>query len=131
VLSRFAVAVLGMAILSWNFAANAQFTYSFSDAAQSTIDYTTPSVMPKRACGSLQTGAGARDVTITSATTIAAANGVPQHCRVRGVIGLPIRMQGHGLTAGVIRSGSAVRSLEARPVRGRRLGGLVSRDFSF
>ncbi len=85
-LNRFAVAVLAMAVLSWSFSADAQFTYSFSDAAQSTIDYSTPSVMPKRACAALQTGAGARDVAITSAATVAAANGVPQHCRVRGVI---------------------------------------------
>lgn len=85
-LNRFAVAVLGVAFLSWSAAAEAQFSYSFSDAAHAKVDYTTASVVPKGACAALQTGAGAPDVTITSAATIAAANGVPEHCRVNGII---------------------------------------------
>jgi hypothetical protein len=81
-----AAATLGAAAVLWSAAAYAQFTYSFSGAAQSTVDYTRAAVPPKLACAALAATAGAPDVTIASAVTVSAAQGVPEHCRVSGRI---------------------------------------------
>ena len=83
---RAMVGAIGAVSLLWSAAAQAQFTYSFSGAAQSSVDYTTAAVMPTLACAALKTGAGAPGVTIASAETVPAVGGVPEHCRVIGTI---------------------------------------------
>ncbi len=65
--------------------------YSFLDAATSPIDYRRATVRPQAACRDL---AGTRgELTILAAETVPGVDGVPEHCRVTGVIAPEIRFE--------------------------------------
>ena len=85
--------VLGGALLLMSAgAAQGQDLAAFTDAAGAAVRYTSAPVHALRACGSLRTAAPGGP-TVLSATFIPAANGVPSHCRVDGVIAPEIRFQ--------------------------------------
>src|SRR5207248_10288547 len=73
-------------------AALAQNSYSFIDAERSPVRYGVASAKPVMACGSL-TGLATPDTTILSAVVVPAADGVPEHCRLAGLIAPEIRFE--------------------------------------
>ena len=73
-------------------AALAQNSYSFIDAERSPVRYGVASAKPVMACGSL-TGLATPDTTILSAVVVPAADGVPEHCRIAGLIAPEIRFE--------------------------------------
>ena len=72
--------------------AAAQNGYSFVDAAKSPLNFSQATVKPQMACRELR-GMTDGNVSILSAETMAAADGVPEHCRVSGVIAPEIRFE--------------------------------------
>jgi feruloyl esterase len=72
--------------------AAAQNGFSFTDAARSAAGYSRATVRPQMACRDLL-GLTDTDVAILSADVIAAAEGVPEHCRVNGLLAPEIRFQ--------------------------------------
>jgi feruloyl esterase len=70
----------------------AQNGSSFLDAATSAVQYSVTSARPILACADM-TGLASAETTIVSARTIAAANGVPAHCRISGLIAPEIRFE--------------------------------------
>jgi hypothetical protein len=72
--------------------AAAQNGFSFTDAARSAAGYSRATVRPQMACRDLL-GATDMDVSIVSAEVVAAADGVPEHCRVNGLMAPEIRFQ--------------------------------------
>jgi tannase/feruloyl esterase len=70
----------------------AQNGYSMSDAGRSPVAYAQAPVRPQLACRAL-VELGDASVTIVTADVVAAADGVPAHCRVRGVIAPEIRFE--------------------------------------
>src|SRR5262245_27695876 len=60
--------------------AHAQNGSSFLDAAHSGVRYSLATVQPQMNCASLR-GLSTADTTIIAVETIAAADGVPVHCR--------------------------------------------------
>jgi feruloyl esterase len=85
-------AVAAAAMVALATPTRAQNGFSFGDAGQSAVKYTVATVKPQAACRELANRAGG-DVTILAAEVIAAAEGVPEHCRVSGVIALEIRFE--------------------------------------
>jgi hypothetical protein len=73
-------------------AALAQNTYSFIDAEKSAVHYGVATVRPVMNCESVSSLATA-DTTILSARVVPAADGVPEHCRVTGLIAPEIRFE--------------------------------------
>ncbi|MGF2059468.1 hypothetical protein, partial [Enterococcus innesii] len=63
----------------------AQNGYSFTDAAESMVRYGVSSTQAAMSCASVPSLATA-ETTIISAKLIPAADGVPEHCRVTGLI---------------------------------------------
>ena len=85
--------MLGTALLLMSAAAaRGQDIAAFTDAAGSAVRYTVAPVHALRACASLRTSPPGGP-TILSATPVPAANGVPAHCRVDGMIAPEIRFQ--------------------------------------
>jgi Tannase and feruloyl esterase len=72
--------------------AAAQNGYSFGDVARSVVGYAQATVRPQMACRDLL-GMSDTDVSIISAEVVAAAGGMPEHCRVSGVLAPEIRFQ--------------------------------------
>ena len=72
--------------------AAAQNGFSFSDASRSASAYSRPTVRPQMACRDLL-GMTEPDTSIISAEVVAAADGVPEHCRVNGLMAPEIRFQ--------------------------------------
>ncbi len=72
--------------------ATAQNGFSFIDVAKSQVDYRLATVVPATTCADLRRLSGAA-LTIASTETIAAREGVPEHCRVRGVIAPEIQFE--------------------------------------
>jgi len=70
----------------------AQNGFSFTDAARSASGYSRATVRPQMACRELL-GMTDADVSIVSAEVVAAADGVPEHCRVNGLLAPEIRFQ--------------------------------------
>src|SRR5260370_25196041 len=70
----------------------AQNTYSFTDAAQSAVHYNVASTKASMSCAAVMSLATA-ETTILSARLIPAADGVPEHCRVNGLIAPEIRFE--------------------------------------
>jgi Tannase and feruloyl esterase len=81
------VAVLGIAG-----PAAAQNGFSFTDAARSASGYSRATVRPQMACRDVL-GMTDTDVSFLSAEVVPAADGVPEHCRVNGLIAPEIRFQ--------------------------------------
>src|SRR5262245_20934463 len=73
-------------------AALAQNNYSFIDADKSAVRYTVASTKPVMACAAVM-GLATPETTILSARLVAAADGVPEHCRVSGLIAPEIRFE--------------------------------------
>jgi hypothetical protein len=91
--SRIVIAVVALvAAAGFTAPAAAQNGFSFTDAARSASGYARPTVRPQMACRDLL-GLTDPDVSIISAEMIAAGDGVPEHCRVNGVLAPEIRFQ--------------------------------------
>jgi feruloyl esterase len=91
-MARTAQAVLAALALTTPFGAAAQNTYSFLDADKSAVHYSvadTKAAMPCAAVPRLSWAA----TTILSARDVPAADGVPEHCRVSGLIAPEIRFE--------------------------------------
>jgi hypothetical protein len=73
-------------------AALAQNGYSFTDAASSAVHYSAAPAKPAMACAAV-TGLATAETTIVSARVVPAAEGVPEHCRVTGLIQPEIRFE--------------------------------------
>src|SRR5262249_28082686 len=72
--------------------AGAQNRYSFVDAARSPLDFSKATVKPQMACPDVRTLA-AGTASILAVEIVAAAAGVPEHCRVTGSIAPEIRFE--------------------------------------
>jgi feruloyl esterase len=70
----------------------AQNGYSFTDARESMVRYSVASTQAAMSCASVPSLATA-ETTIVSARLIPAADGVPEHCRVTGLIQPEIRFE--------------------------------------
>lgn len=70
----------------------AQNGYSFTDAADSMVRYGVTSTRAAMSCASVP-GLATAETTIVSARLIPAAEGVPEHCRVTGLIQPEIRFE--------------------------------------
>ena len=70
----------------------AQNGYSFSDAANSAVHYGAAPATPVMTCANVVSLATA-ETTIVSARVVPAADGVPEHCRVTGLIQPEIRFE--------------------------------------
>jgi feruloyl esterase len=73
-------------------AASAQNGYSFLDSAQSPVRYSVASTKPAMPCAAVAHLAWA-SMTILSTRVIPAADGVPEHCRVSGLIAPEVRFE--------------------------------------
>jgi feruloyl esterase len=73
-------------------AASAQNGYSFIDADKSAVHYNVATVKPAMACAGVP-HLGWASMTVLSARVIPAADGVPEHCRVNGLIAPEIRFE--------------------------------------
>lgn len=80
----------GLALLPGT--ALAQNGYSFTEAATSTVRYGVASAKPAMACAAVA-GLATADTTIISVRVVPAADGVPEHCRVSGLIAPEIRFE--------------------------------------
>jgi feruloyl esterase len=65
---------------------------SFDGAATSTVRYSVASAKPNMSCANV-TSLATIDTTIVSAIVVPAADGVPEHCRVSGLIAPEIRFE--------------------------------------
>lgn len=65
--------------------AAAQNRYSFVDAAKSPLDYSKATVKPQMTCPDVRSVVSG-GATIAAVEIVAAADGVPEHCRVTGMI---------------------------------------------
>ena len=70
----------------------AQNGYSFTDAANSAVHYDVAPAKPAMSCVSVANLATA-ETTIISVRTVPEADGVPEHCRVSGLIQPEIRFE--------------------------------------
>src|SRR5258708_23908743 len=70
----------------------AQNGYSFTDAANSAVHYDVAPAKPAMSCVSVANRATA-ETTIISVRTVPEADGVPEHCRVTGLIQPEIRFE--------------------------------------
>jgi hypothetical protein len=70
----------------------AQNGHSFSDAQSSAIRYAIASVRPRMACAGMAE-MSTPSTAIIAAVVVAAADGVPEHCRITGVIAPAIRFE--------------------------------------
>jgi Tannase and feruloyl esterase len=84
--------VVALAVLGLATPAAAQNGFSFGDAARSVAGYPRATVQPQMACRDLR-GLTEPDVSIISAEVVPAADGVPEHCRVNGLLAPEIRFQ--------------------------------------
>ena len=86
------IVVAALAVLAVVSPAAAQNRYSFIDAARSPLNFSRATVKPQLACPdvrSLTTGS----VSILAVEIVAAADGVPEHCRVTGSIAPEIHFE--------------------------------------
>ena len=92
--TRTFVTILASALIMIGVAAPAaaQNGYSFSDAARSATAYSRATVRPQMACRDLL-GMTDPDMSIVSAEVFPGGDGVPEHCRVNGVLAPEIRFQ--------------------------------------
>jgi hypothetical protein len=84
--------VVALGLLGLAGPAAAQNGFSFGDAARSMAGYSLATVRPQMACRHLL-GMTDTEVSILSAEVVPAADGVPEHCRVNGLLAPEIRFQ--------------------------------------
>ncbi len=84
--------VAALAVLAFASAAAAQNRYSFVDAAKSPLNFFKATVKPQIACPEVRSLA-AGSVSILAVEIVAAADGVPEHCRVTGMIAPEIHFE--------------------------------------
>src|SRR5580698_4148599 len=72
--------------------AAAQNGYSFIDAEKSAVHYSVAPAKPVMGCAGVARLSWA-SMTILSANTVAAADGVPEHCRIEGLIAPEVRFE--------------------------------------
>ena len=72
--------------------AAAQNSYSFVDAAKSPLNYSTATAKPQMTCPDVRSLASG-GATIAAVEIVAAADGVPEHCRVTGTIAPEIHFE--------------------------------------
>src|SRR5438132_9559897 len=77
------IVVAALAVLAVVSPAAAQNRYSFIDAAKSPVNFSRATVKPQLACPDLRS-LTAGSVSILAVEIVAAADGVPEHCRVTG-----------------------------------------------
>lgn len=70
----------------------AQNSYSFTDAASSTVRYDVAEARPTLSCAAVA-GLATAETTIVSVRVVPAADGVPEHCRATGLIQPEIRFE--------------------------------------
>jgi len=73
-------------------AAAAQNGYSFIDADKSAVRYSVAPMKAAMSCAAVA-GLATSDTTVLSARTVPAADGVPEHCRVTGLIAPEVRFE--------------------------------------
>jgi feruloyl esterase len=86
------VALLIALVAGLSAPAAAQNGFSFGDATRSASGYSRATVRPQMACRDLR-GLTEPDVSVVSAEVVPAADGVPEHCRVNGLLPPEIRFQ--------------------------------------
>ena len=86
------LAALALSPAFVSFGALAQNGYSFTDAANSAVHYGVAPAKPAMSCVSVANLA-TEETTIISVRTVAEADGVPEHCRVTGMIQPEIRFE--------------------------------------
>ena len=86
------IIVAALAALAVASAAAAQNRYSFVDAAKSPLNFSKATVKPQIACPEVRSLA-AGSVSILAVEIVAAADGVPEHCRVTGAIAPEIHFE--------------------------------------
>ena len=79
-----------LALIFLPIAAAAQNGYSFIDADKSVVRYSVATVKPVMGCDGVARLDWA-SMSVLSARTIPAADGVPEHCRVSGLIAPEVR----------------------------------------
>ena len=84
--------IVVLAALAFTAPAAAQNGFSFIDAAKSPLNYSHATVKPQMACRELR-GLTDANTSILSAEIMAAGGGVPEHCRVSGLIAPEIRFE--------------------------------------
>lgn len=86
------LAALALSSLLVPLGASAQNGYSFTDAASSAVRYSAAPVKAAMSCAAVS-GLATMETTIISARAVPAADGVPEHCRVTGLIQPEIRFE--------------------------------------
>jgi hypothetical protein len=88
---RFATVALTALLLPAS-AGLAQNGFSFVDAEKSAIHYSAAALKPAMTCAAVP-GLSTAETTIISASVVPAADGVPEHCRVSGLIAPEVRFE--------------------------------------
>jgi hypothetical protein len=83
---------IALLVLTARAPALAQNGYSFTDAQVSAMRYSIATAKPHIACKNVQS-LSSPTTTLIAAETIAAADGMPEHCRISGVIAPEIRFE--------------------------------------
>ena len=86
------LAALALSLAFDSAGALAQNGYSFTDAANSAVHYGTAPARPVMTCANVA-GLATAETTIVSVRVVSAADGVPEHCRVSGLIQPEIRFE--------------------------------------
>src|SRR5437867_12164463 len=124
------IVVAALAVLAVVSPAAAQNRYSFIDAARSPLNFSRATVKPQIACPEVRT-LTTGSVSILAVDIVAAADGVPEHCRVTGSIAPEIHfevnlpaawnrrfyMNGNGGFAGEVPDSPPRRAIRAAALR--------------
>jgi feruloyl esterase len=86
------LAALALSPMLMSFGASAQNGYSFTDAASSAVHYSVAPAKAAMSCAAVA-GLATLETSIISARVVPAADGVPEHCRVTGLIQPEIRFE--------------------------------------
>jgi feruloyl esterase len=90
--STVALAAIALSVALGPAAASAQNSYGFTDAATSAVRYDVAPARPTMSCPAVA-GLATMETTIISTRVVPAADGVPEHCRVTGLIQPEIRFE--------------------------------------
>src|SRR6266566_9788397 len=86
------IIVAALAVLAVAAPAAAQNRYSFTDAAKSPLNFSKATVKPQIACPDVRSLVSG-GMTVGAVEIVAAAEGVPEHCRVTGTIAPEIHFE--------------------------------------
>ena len=86
------LAALALSLAFVSLGAQAQNGYSFTDAANSPVHYSVAPARPAMSCAAVAS-LGTAETAIVSVRLVPAADGVPEHCRVTGLIQPEIRFE--------------------------------------